>query len=179
MVVTAEQLSEQDLQMLSAIEDGLPLVRRPYLEIGKRCDMTEAGVIAALKRMLDVGVIKRLGVVVRHHELGYKHNAMVVWNIPDGREDEVGTCFAGFDFVTLCYRRPRRLPGWPYNLFCMVHGKERKTVLDQVSELAESCGARGAAYEILFSKRRFKQRGAVYSNHSENQKSRPKAGAAA
>jgi len=169
MVVTAEHLSEQDLRLLAAIEDGLPLVRRPYLEIGRRCGLTEEGVIAALKRMLEGGVIKRFGVVVRHHELGYKHNAMVVWDIPDGRVDEVGACFATFDFITLCYQRPRRLPGWPYNLFCMVHGKERQTVLDQVSELADACGARGTIHEILFSKRRFKQRGAVYGKRSEPQ----------
>ncbi len=155
-------LSEHEKSLIGALSDGLPLVSRPYALIGEQVGMSEAEVIEALSRMQVDGRIKRFGLIVRHHELGYKANAMTVWDIDDDKVAEVGRCFGNFDFVTLCYRRPRRLPDWPYNLFCMVHGQERDAVLEQIEQLAEKCGAAAASRDVLFSTRRFKQRGARY-----------------
>lgn len=155
-------LSATEKRLVTALGQGLPLVPDPYAEIGRQVGLSEAEVIAALEGLKDRGLIKRFGVVVRHHELGYRSNAMVVWDIPDERVAEIGRRFGSFDFVTLCYQRPRRLPEWPYNLFCMVHGRERDVVLAQVEELAGRCGLEAARREVLFSTRRFKQRGAVY-----------------
>lgn len=156
-------LTQQDHALIAALQDGLPLTPRPYRDVGQRIGMEEAAVIATLRRLLDAGVIKRLGLVVRHHELGYRANAMVVWDLPDDSVDAVAHRFGAFDFVTLCYRRPRRPPDWPYNLFCMIHGRERPAVLAQVDRLAAACGVTGAPHAVLFSRRRFKQRGPVYA----------------
>ena len=87
---------------------------------------------------------------------------MVVWDIPDAQVIEVGRRLGEFDCVTLCYQRPRRLPLWSYNLFCMIHGRDRHTVLDRIKGIAQSAGLQGFRHEILFSGRRFKQRGARY-----------------
>jgi hypothetical protein len=102
--------------------------------------------------------------VVRHHELGFTANAMTVWNVPDAKADAAGAAVAAHPFVTLCYRRPRRLPDWPYNLFCMVHGRDRDTVLSQIETLNRVAGLGGYPHAILFSRRRFKQRGARYDH---------------
>jgi DNA-binding Lrp family transcriptional regulator len=112
--------------------------------------------------MIDAGIIKRLGVVVRHHELGYRANAMVVWDVPDERVDVLGQQLGRQDCVTLCYRRPRRLPDWPYNLFCMVHGRDRDDVRACIGRMAEGLGLETVPHTVLFSGRRFKQRGARY-----------------
>jgi DNA-binding Lrp family transcriptional regulator len=82
-------------------------------------------VLGRIGRWLEEGAIKRFGVVVRHHELGFRANAMLVHDIPDERVSDIGRALAEEPAVTLCYRRPRRLPDWPYNLFCMIHGRER------------------------------------------------------
>lgn len=155
-------VTERDLCLIGAVQQGLPLVARPYAEIGRRCSMDEQDVIDGLKMLIATGVIKRFGVIVRHHELGYNANAMVVWDIPDAEVAEVGRRLGAFDFVTLCYRRPRRLPAWPYNLFSMIHGRDRDEVLAQMDSLAEQCGLADVPHEALFSTRRFKQRGARY-----------------
>jgi len=157
------ELSQHDRLLIAAIADGLPLSPRPYRDIGDGIGMDEDQVIASLQAMIEGGVIKRFGLIVRHHELGYLANAMAVWDIPDAQVDEIGRRFGEVEFVTLCYRRARQLPDWPYNLFCMVHGRERQKVLDQVEELARSCGLEDVPHDILFSARRFKQRGAHYT----------------
>jgi DNA-binding Lrp family transcriptional regulator len=123
--------------------------------------MTQNGVLRRLARMLDAGVINRLGLIVRHHELGIAANAMAVWDVSDDAIDVAGESVAAFPFVTLCYRRQRHPPEWPYNLFCMVHGRDRATTLRQVSEIGAGAGLADRPHAVLFSTRRFKQRGAT------------------
>ena len=152
-----------DLALAQAVEAGLPLVARPYAEIAKQLGMSEGEVIDRLGRLLQQGLIKRIGVIVRHHELGYRANAMVVWDMPDEQVSGLGRQLGSFPFVTLCYRRPRRLPQWPYNLFTMIHGRNRDEVLEKIEQLVKSCKLQDIPRSVLFSGRRFKQRGARYS----------------
>lgn len=152
----------QDFALLAVLAEGLPLAPRPYLALGEGLGMGEAEVIARLQRLQEDGVIARLGVIVRHHELGYRANAMVAWDIPDDDVERCGHALAGYPFVTLCYRRRRALPVWPYNLFCMIHGKKRETVRLQLAQLRQREGLALYPHTVLFSRRRFKQRGARY-----------------
>jgi DNA-binding Lrp family transcriptional regulator len=156
-------LSETDRRLIAEVQDGLPLVPRPFEAIGHALGLAEEQVIEALRRLLADGVIKRIGIVVRHHELGYRANAMVVWDVPDARVGEVGRRLAALPFVTLCYRRPRRLPDWRFNLFCMIHGRDRPSVERQIERASEAGGLTGVPRALLFSCRRFKQRGARYA----------------
>lgn len=157
------QLSPGDRELIKIVQHGLPLVSRPYADIAARLSTTEQDVIQGLTRLINNGAIKRYGVVVRHRELGYKANGMVVWDIADDSVDELGSCIGKFSCVTLSYRRPRRLPDWPYNLFTMVHGRDREEVKQKVAEIVETCGLHDIDHAILFSTRRFKQRGASYT----------------
>lgn len=156
-------LTARDRQLIGAVQAGLPLVRRPFAALAGRLGMPENQVIERLDALLASGVIKRLGVVVRHHELGYTANAMVVWDVPDQRVDALAKRIADYSFVTLCYRRPRRPPHWPYNLFCMIHGRDRVEVGSQITRLIDELELADIAHEVLFSCRRFKQRGARYA----------------
>lgn len=157
-----DDFDERDLALLHAVEDGLPLVPRPFALLGERLHMTEGEVMARFWMLQKSGVIKRFGVVVRHRELGYRANAMVVWDIDDRQVGDLGRKLGGFSFVTLCYRRPRRPPAWPYNLFTMIHGRDRGQVLERVEQLVTSCGLAEVRRDVLFSTRCFKQRGARY-----------------
>ena len=158
---------DRDRALLRAVEDGLPLVSQPYAELAANLGMSEGEVMARFWMLQNTGVIKRFGVVVRHRERGYRANAMVVWDIADERVGELGRRMGGFPFVTLCYRRPRRLPSWPYNLFTMIHGRDRDDVLARIDELATQCGLGDVQRDVLFSCRRFKQRGARYGGSAD------------
>lgn len=155
-------LSAEDQPLLAAIQGGLPLVSHPYAAVAAQIGWSEEAVIQRIEELQEGGIIKRLGVVVRHRELGYRANAMVVWDVPDDEVAELGRCLSGFEFVTLCYRRPRHLPQWPYNLFCMIHGRDREAVLEKFRFIIDSCGLENIPKAVLFSRRRFKQRGAIY-----------------
>jgi hypothetical protein len=88
---------------------------------------------------------------------------MVVWDIPDSDVQRIGERLAAEECITLCYQRPRRLPQWPYNLFSMIHGRERATVLQRLARIIQTHGLDGVAHSVLFSSRSFKQCGARYA----------------
>jgi DNA-binding Lrp family transcriptional regulator len=158
----------RDRAILAAIENGLPLVEHPYRAVADRLDLGQAEVIGRLEQLVAAGVVTRFGCVVRHDKLGFRANAMAVWDVPDDMVEAVATTFARHPSVTLCYRRPRRPPLWPYNLFCMVHARSRHeayAAIDELNLLADT-GLNGQA--VLFSTRCFKQRGAVFSNSGAN-----------
>ncbi|MGE5475339.1 MAG: hypothetical protein ACM3Q1_01685 [Bacteroidales bacterium] len=156
------ELSSRDHDLISALCGGLPLETHPYRALGQAAGMGEDEVIERLGSLVAAGVIRRLGVIVRHHELGYRANAMVVWDIPDHEVAAIGARLGACSEVSLCYRRPRRLPAWPFNLFTMVHGHDRAQVERLVADMAEREGVAGYRHEALFSLRRFKQCGARY-----------------
>jgi DNA-binding Lrp family transcriptional regulator len=162
-VQPAAPIGEAERRLVSVLQEGLPLFIRPFALIAERIGASEPEVLGRIGRWLEEGAIKRFGVVVRHHELGYTANAMLVHDIPDMRVGDIGRALAEEPAVTLCYRRPPRLPDWPYNLFCMIHGRERAEVEATIADLRQRHGLGGCAHEVLFSLTRFKQNGARYA----------------
>lgn len=160
--MNAPIIDNMDRVLLWQLEPGLPLVPRPYEAIGQAIGLSENEVIARLKNLVGNGVIRRFGVVVRHHEVGYSANAMVVWDVPDEQLADAVARLTACPEVTLCYRRPRCLPDWPYNLFSMIHGRDEETVRAQVRQLRSASPLSTLGHDVLFSRRRFKQTGACY-----------------
>ena len=156
-------IGESERRLVSVLQEGLPLFMRPFALIAERIGASENEVLSRIGNWLEDGAIKRFGVVVRHHELGYTANAMLVHDIPDERVSELGRALAEEPAVTLCYRRPRKLPDWPYNLFCMIHGRERADVEAIIAALRQRHGLNDCAHDVLFSLTRFKQNGARYA----------------
>ena len=137
----------------------LPLVPRPYDALADRLGIGAEEVKARLARMLDTGTIRRIGAVPNHYALGYTANGMSVWDVADERIDELGEMIGRLSFVTHCYRRPRRLPDWPYNLFAMVHGKTRTEVEGGCAIIRELLGTACRAGDVLYSTRILKKTG--------------------
>jgi len=162
-LVPPRALDEQERRLVIALQEGLPLFIRPFWILASRIGCDEGEVLERIRRWCAEGIIKRFGVIVRHHELGYTANAMLVHDVPDSDVDEVGERLACADGVNLCYRRPRVPPRWSYNLFCMIHGQARSEVAASIASLRQRLGLADYAHEVLFSLTRFKQSGARYA----------------
>lgn len=150
------------LLLRQRLETGLPLCPDPYRALAVECGLTEQQVLEAIHEWQGNGLIKRMGLVVRHRTLGYRANAMVVWDLPDEKVAGIGHAFAEEPFVTLCYQRPRQVPDWPYNLFCMIHGTDREQVLEQLRQLRERHGLENTDHDVLFSRKAYRQCGGRY-----------------
>jgi len=150
----------------NAIEKGLPTSLLPYQVIAQQLELTEQQVLGQISLWQEEGLIRRFGLVIKHRKIGYDANAMVVWNIPDNDMDGIAQQLAKCAPVSLCYQRPRRLPDWPYNLFCMIHGTDRTLVLQQINQITAQLGLESIKKEVLFSFKAYKQHGARYSIES-------------
>jgi DNA-binding Lrp family transcriptional regulator len=148
-----------DRRLMVATQAGLPLVPRPYDALAGQLGVTADEVRRRLAAMIERGAIRRIGAVPNHYALGYTANGMSVWDVADARVDALGERVGALDFVTHCYRRPRRLPLWPYNLFAMVHGRSRDEVDDKVRQIAALLGDACGARDVLFSTRILKKSG--------------------
>jgi DNA-binding Lrp family transcriptional regulator len=157
-------LSPEERVLVDVLADGLPLVEAPYAALAAAAGLDEAQVIAILLGWLERGVLRRFGAVLRHRPLGFEANAMVVWDVPDAEVRAAGLRAARLPQVTLCYRRARRRPAWPFNLYCMLHGRARAEVEAAIEEVARDAALTGYPRQVLFSRRCFTQRGARYGN---------------
>ena len=157
-------LSAEERLLVDALAEGIPLVEAPYAALGAAAGLDEARVIALLRDWLACGIVRRFGAVLRHRPLGYAANAMVVWDVPDAKARAAGLRAAALSQVTLCYRRVRRLPAWPFNLYCMLHGRARDEVAAAIEQVAHDAGLPGYPRQVLFSRRCFTQRGARYAS---------------
>lgn len=146
-----------------ATQAGLPLTPDPWSTIAAELGVSTAEVLTCVADMLADGRIRRIGAVPNHYAIGYVANGMSVWDISDEIVDAVGQRIGALDFVTHCYRRPRSLPEWRYNLFAMVHDRSREAALARVRNIADLINDDfpGAlqAHEVLFSSAILKKTG--------------------
>ena len=153
------KLDDIDRALIVATQGGLPFVARPYQVIGEQVGIAGDEVMRRLQALLESGIIRRIGAVPNHYAIGWTANGMTVWDVADERIDELGARVGALEFVTHCYRRPRALPDWPYNLFAMVHGASRMEVTEKAAEIAALLGSNCRASEVLFSTRILKKTG--------------------
>jgi DNA-binding Lrp family transcriptional regulator len=157
--MTNQVLDELDRRLIVATQAGLPLVSRPYQALAEQLGSSAAEIQSRLQRMLDTGMIRRIGAVPNHYAIGYTANGMSVWDVDDALVDAMGARIGALDFVTHCYRRPRSLPDWPYNLFAMVHGSNRAEVETKLAHIASLLGNACRAHDVLYSSRILKKTG--------------------
>ena len=152
-------MNAADEAVVRATQGGLPLVAEPYAAIARATGLAEAEVLARLEAMLADGRIRRIGAVPNHYALGYTANAMSVWDVADDAVDALGAEVGALDVVSHCYRRPRRLPHWRYNLFAMVHGRSRAETDAHVETIRARLASALRAHEVLYSTRILKKTG--------------------
>jgi DNA-binding Lrp family transcriptional regulator len=148
-----------DRAIVKATQDGLPLVEQPYHAVAETLGIAPDEVMARMERLLEAGIIRRIGLVPNHYALGYRFNGMTVWDVADQDIPEAGRLVGDLDFVSHCYHRPRHLPDWPYSLFAMIHARERADADALVERIASVLGPLSRGHLVLFSSRILKKTG--------------------
>lgn len=152
-------LDATDRALVIATQAGLPLEARPFHAIATRLGIPAEDVMARLRAMLERGAVRRIAAVPNHYALGYRANGMSVWDVDDAHVSRCGHAIGALDFVSHCYRRPRRAGLWRYNLFAMVHAHDRAGVQRKVARIGELLGEHARAHEVLYSTRILKKTG--------------------
>ncbi len=152
-------IDELDRKIVQFTQAGIPLQAAPYSKIANACACDTQTVIQRMQRMLDRGVIRRIGAIPNHYRVGLHANGMSVWDVDDARLLDLGARIGRLEFVSHCYQRPRHLPSWPYNLFAMIHGHDRDEVMLKQQEVADLLGSSCRQHDVIFSTRILKKTG--------------------
>jgi len=143
-----------DQKLVAKAEKGLPLLSEPFSQIAAEVGITPQEALQRLKQLCEKGVIRRFGVSLRPISVGYAANAVVAWKVPEERVCELGAYFAGYKDISHCYEREVAAGRWEYNLYTVIHGRERTAVEDLVKLLALIVGI--TDYVVLFSTKNLK-----------------------
>jgi DNA-binding Lrp family transcriptional regulator len=144
----SQDLSELEKQVILVLQRDLDIRDRPFLELAGQLGVSEEEFLAVLHGLVAKGYIRRFGATLRHQLSGYGANALVTWAVPTEEVRRVGQLLSRHQAVTHCYHR-EPAPGWPYNLYTMLHGKNPGEIELLAASLASEVGIRD--YEILFS----------------------------
>lgn len=148
------QLTTLERKILGAIQFGLPLSRTPYQELAETIGISTDQLLEILRQWKTEGKIRRLGAIVNHFRMGHGVGAMVVWNVPESRIDQVGELFASFPRVSHAYERPSG-EQWPYNLYTMVHAADESELAATIETMRVRSGVE--AYRALKTVRELKK----------------------
>lgn len=160
-------LMHGDRQIMQALLTGLPIVAQPFADIARELGIPARRVLDRIATLAAAGVLNRVGVIVRHRALGWRANAMIVWDLSATEVGLVGPVLATVPGVTLCYQRRSVSGVWPYTLYCMIHARTRAEAMSVLGRACEAGGLDGAPHQVLFSLRCFKQTGALVQTARE------------
>ena len=82
--------TEQEKEIVRILDKNMPRVGNPYEVIAAEVGIAEDELLLKLNRWKESGVIRRMAMIVYHHRLGFKANAMCVWHIDESRVNEAG-----------------------------------------------------------------------------------------
>ncbi len=153
-------LSDAERAILRELSGSIPEGPRPYAVIAERAGLDEQGALGIIRGLMARGVIRRVAAVLDDRKLGYDGNAMVAWRVPPEELDRAGAAAAKRPEISHAYAR-RTAPGWPYNLYTMIHARSREEAMVVVKELGRRF--RASDHRVLFSLREFTKRRPDYS----------------
>jgi DNA-binding Lrp family transcriptional regulator len=120
--------------------------------------MSEEAVLDTIGALVQQGVIRKIGAILRHQRAGITRNAMVIWAVPGERAEEAGAVFASCKEITHCYER--RPPFQDrYNLFTMIHAGEGR-LEGVIAKISKQAGI--SDYRVLLSEEEFKKSSMEY-----------------
>lgn len=150
-----------DRRLVQMLTSGLPIMPQPFREAARQLGTSEDALLERARALLDAGVVTRIGAIVRHHTLGWRSNAMVVWDVDPDAVEAAGLVLSRVPGINLCYRRTRYEGHWPYNLYCMVHARSREDAFGVIETATEAAGLAMSPRQVLFSSKCYKQTGAM------------------
>ncbi len=152
-------ITDLEKKVIALLQTDIPVVQRPFRQMAEKIGVTEEKFLAVLTDLNQRGIIRRFGATLKHQKSGFKANAMVAWNVDESRVEPVGTAMAKFDEITHCYSR-NPAPGWPYNLYTMVHAANEDQCRALAEKISQTVGE--TDYILLFSRKELKKTSMKY-----------------
>ena len=127
--------SASEILAIRALQTPLPALAEPFDPLAREAGMPVDELLAHGAEFLARRWLRRYAAVLRHRAAGAACNVMVVWQVPEDRADAFGRRAGELAAVSHCYLR-RSAPDWPWNLYTMVHGRDRAAADRTIADIA-------------------------------------------
>lgn len=127
-------LDKMDMRLLDYIQSNFPIVPEPYREIAKYLDTTEEDIISRLERMVELGVIRRLGAVFDSRKVGYT-GTLCAMKVPPDRIDQVAGVINSYSGITHNYLRDHE-----YNMWFTLLAESREKIGEILDQIIKNSG---------------------------------------
>ena len=128
-------LNDTDRAIVNRLQDGIPIVEKPFERLSRELGINEAVLIDRLQALIDEGVLSRFGPMYHAERLGGAF-CLAAIAVPEERFDEVARIVNSFDEVAHNYRREHALNLWfvlatdePDRVARVIHRIEKETGL--------------------------------------------------
>lgn len=109
--MTLDDLDAVDRRLINRLQDGLPLVARPFAVVAEALGITEGDLLYRLERLCEAGVLSRCGPMYHAERLG-GGLTLAALAVPECDYDEVVETVNAFPEVAHNYRREHELNMW-------------------------------------------------------------------
>ena len=114
------ELKSEDIRIIERLKQPLPINSRPFLSLSETLNISERKLLKKLSNYKESGVIRKIGGIVSQRKLGYKYNALVLWNVHRDKIDDFAEKLANTKNISHCYRRTT-YQNWEYSIYSMFH----------------------------------------------------------
>lgn len=104
-------MDQKDKDILDIIQSEFPICSRPYAEIGKLVGLTEAEVLARVRKLGQKGIIRRIGANFQSRKLGWK-STLCCAKVPEDKLDLFVETVNKYPGVTHNYLRKHEFNVW-------------------------------------------------------------------
>ncbi|MCP2520108.1 AsnC family transcriptional regulator [Candidatus Aminicenantes bacterium AC-335-A11] len=153
------EISPIEKKIIEEIQNSIPLTKEPFRYFSSKLNLSSAEFLEIINNLIKKGIIRRFGAILSHRKLGYVHNIMAVWEVPEQKVDECGKKISSFKAVTHCYKRPI-YPDWPYSLYSMIHCRSKDECNLIVNMILKETGIKN--YKLLLSEKEYKKKRLKY-----------------
>lgn len=107
----AASISVEDGKLLNVLQAGVPLVERPFAEMGAQVGLSEADAISRIAALKEARIVRQISAIFDTRSLGYR-SSLVAMRVPPAREDEAAGVVNRHPGVSHNYRRNHAFNLW-------------------------------------------------------------------
>ncbi|MFC7046770.1 Lrp/AsnC family transcriptional regulator [Halobacteriaceae archaeon GCM10025711] len=133
--VSRDSLSPDERALLVAVQNGLPVTPTPYGDVARRLDRSAGWVVETLRRFLDDGTVRSVGVVPDTAALGFR-NSLTAWTV-SGDVHAAARAVADLGAVARCARRDGSVFD-DYDLFVELRARSDDGLAAAVEQVRDS-----------------------------------------
>jgi siroheme decarboxylase len=122
-------------KLCNALQNGLPIVTRPFAQVAGQLGSDEAAVLGEAKNLIVSGVIRRISAAINYRTLG-RVSALVTGHVEEQKLDAVVAAVNRLDGVSHNYLRDHY-----YNLWFTLQGNSENQMASIIAKLSADAAA--------------------------------------